>query len=128
MYDSFEYFLNGYRERPKRTTCSLGTTCQRITPNSYSSLGYIIVNSEIKDTLTYLDKVITNKETRTISRITKNVRRFRNVIKPHHVIALFDAVSFTYPSSIKQSPKFMADFSEKVDLNKNLVSRIQKTL
>ena len=59
------------------------------------------LHSELKDTLTYLDKVITNKETRTIARLTKSVRKYRNIIAPHHVIALFDALGFAYPANLK---------------------------
>jgi len=52
------------------------------------------LNIEIKDTLTLLDKAIANKETRTISRITKNVRKYRKVISAHHLIAVFEALGW----------------------------------
>lgn len=51
-------------------------------------------NIEIKDTLTLLDKAVANKETRTISRITKNVRKYRKVISAHHLIAVFEALGW----------------------------------
>ena len=84
--------------------------------------------SEIKDTLTQLDKAVNNKETRTISRITKNVRKYRNVIQGHHLAALFESIGFELPESIKRSPGYKSDFAEKLELNKNLATRITKTL
>lgn len=60
--------------------------------------------SEIRDTLTMLDKVVANKETRAIARITKNVRKYKKVIASHHVIAVFEGLGFELPSSIKLSP------------------------
>lgn len=83
---------------------------------------------EIKDTLTQLDKAVNNKETRTISRITKNVRKYRNVIQGHHLNALFESIGFELPESIKRSPGYKSDFTEKLELNKNLSGRIAKTL
>jgi len=43
--------------------------------------------------LVLLDKAIQNKETRTISRITKSSRKFRNVIQAHHVLAIAEVVT-----------------------------------
>ena len=60
-------------------------------------------NLEIKDTLTLLDKAINNKETRTISRITKNVKKYRNIIKGHHLNALYECLGWEVPQSIKNS-------------------------
>lgn len=48
---------------------------------------------EIRDASVLLDKAIVNKETRTISKLTKYVRRFRNVIQSHHVLAIAEAVT-----------------------------------
>ena len=47
------------------------------------------INVEIRDTLTLLDKAVINKETRTVSRITKNVKKYRNIIQAHHLNALY---------------------------------------
>ena len=74
-----------------------------------------------------LDKAINNKETRTIARITKNVRKYRHVIKGHHLSALYEALGFDVPESVRRSKDYNHDFSEKVELNKNLASRIAKT-
>ena len=75
-----------------------------------------------------MDRAVSNKETRTITRITKNIRKYRNVIKPHHIAALYEAVGFPLPESIKNSPHFSQEFTEKLELNKNVVARISKTL
>jgi len=48
---------------------------------------------EIRDILILLDKAITNKETRTISKLTKYSRKFRNVIQAHHVLAIADVIT-----------------------------------
>lgn len=83
---------------------------------------------EIRDTLILLDKALTNKETRTISRITKNVRKYRNVIRPHHLCAVLEALGWEVPSSLRTSPHFSSDFSEKLELGKNLITRVSKVL
>lgn len=44
---------------------------------------------ELKETLASLDRAVTNKETRTVSKLAKRVRKYRNIIKAHHIIAIF---------------------------------------
>jgi hypothetical protein len=61
-----------------------------------------------------LDKVVANKETRTIAKITKNVRKYKRVIAPHHVAALFEALSIDVPPSLRALPSFNAAFAEKL--------------
>jgi len=41
-----------------------------------------------------LDKVVANKETRAIARITKNVRKYKKVITSNHVVAVFEGLGF----------------------------------
>jgi len=69
------------------------------------------IYAEIKDTLTLLDKAVNNKETRTISKITKNVKKYRDIIKGHHLSALYESLGFEVPASIKQSPHYNQKFS-----------------
>ena len=47
-----------------------------------------------------LDKAISNKETRTVAKITKNVRKYRKVIKPHHVKALYEGLGMEDKSEL----------------------------
>ncbi len=77
-----------------------------------------------------LDKAIQNKETRTVSRITKSSRRYRNVIQAHHVLAIAEAVSdVEFPKDLlRRSKDFKESFTEKFDLNKTVLGRISKTL
>ncbi len=89
---------------------------------------YPFLHSEIRDTLTLLDKVVTNKETRTIAKITKNVRKYKRVIAPHHVIALYEALSVDVPPTLRTLPSFNPAFTERLELSKNLIGRIAKTL
>jgi len=86
--------------------------------------------AEIRDTLALLDKAIQNKETRTVSRITKSSRRYRNVIQAHHVLAIADAVGdVEFPRDLlRRSKDFKESFAEKFDLNKTVLSRVSKTL
>jgi len=80
--------------------------------------------------LVLLDKAIQNKETRTISRITKSSRRYRNVIAAHHVLAIAEAVTeVEFPKELlKRSKDFKESFTEKFDLNKTVIARISKCL
>lgn len=75
-----------------------------------------------------LDKVVANKETRAIARITKNVRKYKKVIASHHVIAVFEGLGFELPLSIKLSPSLNEAFTEKFELSKTLAARVSKTL
>lgn len=88
------------------------------------------INAEIRDTLVLLDKAIQNKETRTVSRITKSSRRYRNVIQAHHVLAIAEAVSeVEFPKDLlRRSKDFKESFTEKFDINKTVLARISKTL
>jgi hypothetical protein len=56
--------------------------------------------------LLLLDKALNNKETRTITRITKNIRKYRNVIRGHHLNAVFEALGWDVPASLKQSSQY----------------------
>lgn len=89
---------------------------------------YSFLHPEIRDTLTLLDKVVANKETRTIAKITKNVRKYKRVIAPHHIIALYESLSLEVPASVRTLPSFNPAFTEKLELNKNLAGRVVKTL
>ena len=53
-----------------------------------------------------LDKAINNKETRTVSRITKNVKKYRNIIKGHHVNALYECLGWEVSPLIKSSSDY----------------------
>lgn len=75
-----------------------------------------------------MDKVVVNKETRIIARITKNVRKYKKVIAAHHVIALFEALGLEVPLALRSSPNINTSYSEKLELSKNLISKIFKTL
>ena len=108
----FKYFLNGSRERFKGSCSEVrNSACQVIKPSSHSAPWYSCSYPEIKDTLTLLDKAVNNKETRTISRITKNVKKYRNIIRGHHLAALYECLGFDLPSSIKNSPDYRSDFT-----------------
>lgn len=128
----FELFLNGHLKRFQRTTRRRRNPptqrTKRRSPSPHPTSRYLSSYEEIKDTLTLLDKAINNKETRTISRITKNIRKYRNVIKGHHLNALYECLGFDVPESIKLSTQYNAEFSEKIELNKNLITRIVKTM
>lgn len=64
-----------------------------------------------------------------ISKITKNVRKYRNVIKSHHIIAIFEAVNLDVkPVELQRFKDFNSSFNEKFDINKTLAGKIQKNL
>lgn len=50
------------------------------------------------------------------------------MISAHHIAALYEALGFEVPFAIKNSNSFSQSFTEKLDLNKNLVAKVGKTL
>ena len=80
--------------------------------------------------MSLLDKAIIGKETRTVSKLTKYVRKFRNVIQAHHVLAIAEFVNEVdlQKNLLKRSKNFNESFAEKFEINKATLARISKTL
>lgn len=71
--------------------------------------------------------MVANKETRTIAKITKNVRKYKRVIAAHHVAALFDALGLD-SAPLRALTSFNPAFTERLELGKSLAGRVLRVL
>lgn len=72
---------------------------------------------------------MTNKELRTAVRLARQVRKFRNVIDGHHLLAIASHLSIPVKENLlKSSPTFKSDFKETFDLGKQIQGKFSKSL
>ena len=72
---------------------------------------------------------MTNKELRTANRLARQVRKFRNIIDGHHLLAIATHLKFGVKEDLlKNSPTFKTDFTESFELSKQLQSKVNKVL
>lgn len=69
-------------------------------------------NEEIRDTLAGIDKAVTNKEIRTANRLSRQVRKYRNVIKAHHLAQIVAQLGIEFNTGLlKDSKTFDSNFN-----------------
>lgn len=85
-----------------------------------------MVYVDVKQNLLQLDKALSNKELRQVSRIMKHIRRYKNVIQAHHLARLFDIVLPCSGIDFSRIPGFAADFKESFDMPRNFLSKGSK--
>lgn len=72
---------------------------------------YLYFYEEIKDILVAIDKSVTNKELRTAVRLSRQVRKFRDIIDGHHLLALSSHLGLTVHENLLQaSSTYKKDF------------------
>jgi len=81
---------------------------------------------DIKQTLLQLEKALANKELRQVSRIMKQIKRYKNVIQAHHLARVFDIVLPCSGIDFSKIPGFNAEFKESFDMPKNFLSKSAK--
>ena len=76
-----------------------------------------------------LDKAITNKELRTTTKLSRQVRKYRNIIQGHHLLKISQYLNLNLRHDILESSKnFNPDFDGTFDLGKALQGRVSKVL
>lgn len=76
-----------------------------------------------------IDKAVTNKEIRTAVRLSRQVRKYRNVIKGHHLLEIVRELGIQIDENIfRSSPDFNSSFVGTLDIGKNLQSRLWRVL
>ena len=56
---------------------------------------YFSHHSELKDTLAAIDKAVANKELRTAVKLSRQARKYRNVIEGHHLLQVVNHLGIT---------------------------------
>lgn len=76
-----------------------------------------------------LDKAITNKELRITHRLSRQVRKYRNIIQGHHLLKISNHLNLNLRQDILESSKnYNADFDGNFDLGKTLQGKVNKIL
>lgn len=84
---------------------------------------------EIRDTLIAIDKVVTNKETRTAIRLSRQVRKYRNIIQAHHLLQITSQLGIEFNESLlRNSSSFDSNFKGTFDVGKSLQSKFTKVI
>ena len=87
------------------------------------------LNLELKDTLVAIDKAVANKELRTAVKLSRQARKYRNVIQGHHLLQVVSHLGITVNESLfKNSSGFNAEFTGTFDLGKSLQSKVSKVI
>ena len=72
---------------------------------------------------------MTNKEIRTAVRLSRQVRKYRNVIKGHHLVEITTQLGIELDQNVfKNSSSFDSAFNGTFDLGKNIQSRFSRVL
>jgi hypothetical protein len=84
---------------------------------------------EIKDTINALDKAVTNKELKTTTKLSRQVRKYRNIIQGHHLLKISNYFGFALRHDLLEgSSNYNPSFEGSFDLGKVLQARTLKTL
>jgi len=77
--------------------------------------------------LIYLEKALSQKDTRMILKITKGIRRYKKQIKSHHLKKIWE-VFYPQRASIKfeSYADYKGDYAENLELNKNQLNKLAK--
>lgn len=76
-----------------------------------------------------MDKAVSNKETRTVSKLTRLVRKYRNVIQPHHMLKIVQATGVQCDQELlKRCKGFNSEFNENFEISKVFQAKINKVL
>lgn len=86
-------------------------------------------DTEIRDTLNAIDKAVSGKEIRTVLKLSRQARKYRNVIKGHHLLEIVSQLGIEFDHSVfKNSPSFDAGYSGNFDIGKNIQTRFPRVL
>jgi 26S proteasome regulatory subunit N3 len=86
-------------------------------------------NSEIRDTLSAIDKAVANREIRTAVRLSRQVRKYRNIIKAHHLLQITTQLGIEFNETLlRNSSTFDPNFTGTFDLSKPLSAKFNKVL
>lgn len=126
----FKYFLK-WTPRTKRNNPPRSRSSLLKSPLSFKLCSWVRLqhNIEIRDTLAAIDKAVTNREIRTAIRLSRHVRKYRNVIQAHHLLQIVSVLGIEFNENLlKNSKSYDPKFAGTFDLSKSLQAKFSKVL
>ena len=76
-----------------------------------------------------IDKAVANKELRTAVKLSRQARKYRNVIQGHHLLQVVNHLGLTVNEALFTNSKdFNAEFKGTFDLGKGLQGKVSKVI